>query len=295
MTVKQLNNSLMTICKQYRKLSVSTRESLTKRGIMPGELIALLQDFVSSSTDQKEESLLAVIGHLINPKNLPEAKSIAEIFHEIAPSMTFLDYDILKHIIDTYGNDTDKENLTQYEEDLEKFLGSWEVPHNRVKIPRTEGGLRDDQVQMCFKLKSLKHMPYYPELKKKIASIFNVAECAIILISIEEGCLEFVFLFPKIAVERLLPLAPIQEMQLAEIVPSVLRVKIVSQSLEQVIFQVRMCKLNSCSLKTCYYPKFQLQSTNEGSQTNKEASTESNSESAKVKHQGESSWVWNAY
>ena len=121
-----------------------------------------------------------------------------------------------------------------------------------------------------------------------------MAECAIILISIEEGCLEFVFLFPKMAVERLLPLAPVQKMQLTKIVPSVLRVKVASQSSEQVIFQVRMCKFNSSSLqKKYYYPKFQLQSTSEGSDTiNKlEASTESGSESANIESQGESSWV----
>ena len=91
MTVEQLNNSLMSICKQYRKLSVDIRESLTKRGILPGELIALLQDFHRSFTDRKGESLLDAIGHLINRESLPKAKSIAEIFDEIAPSLTFLD------------------------------------------------------------------------------------------------------------------------------------------------------------------------------------------------------------
>ena len=61
----------------------------------------------------------------------------------------------------------DGKHLIEYEENLEKFLKSWKVPHSNVKIPRTESSFRDDQVQMCFKLKTLKHnMPYYPELKK---------------------------------------------------------------------------------------------------------------------------------
>ena len=178
---------------------------------MPGELIAFLKDFQHSYTHRKKETLLQSIGHLFDANNLMNAVSIAEIFSKIAPAMTFLDYGILEHIIDVYGEGTDMpQKLAQYKDDLTEFLRSCKAPHScKLKIPRTdsESAVKHNQTQMCFKLKSV-NMSEYREFKQKIAKLFDVAEDAIVLISIEEGCVELVFLFPKIVIEDVLPLAP---------------------------------------------------------------------------------------
>ena len=229
-TQSNLNRDVLCIEKKYMGLLYKTRLSLKTR-ILPQELSTfLIKKFQISISDTESRHCLATADHW---EVIKKAESIDAIFGAINRQTTFLDYDILEDIIEVYGEDTDRENLAKYIENLEDFLESWKVQPQ--KIVRTERVSEDNQTEMRFKLQSMPMVKCFQQLKKTIKKIFAPKnECTIVLVSIGEGCVELIFLIPKLIAERSIPLTLSQKTQLAEMTPSVIRVTVNGQPIFQV-------------------------------------------------------------
>ncbi len=171
-------------------------------------------------------------------EDLRRAASIDEIFVIVSPFWSFLDFEILEDVIELYGADSDRHNLAEYVTELKKFLNSWKV--EPCKISR----LVDDKKRMklCFKLDT-HSLAIYPDLKAAIARVFDVPVYALHLHSIESGSIQLIFFCLGIV-----QLSFHKCDQIAQIVPSVLKVSLTHGSTTEIIFEVRTLDVSSENL-----------------------------------------------
>ncbi len=223
---QQLKNDIKTIERKYIRLQTATRESLkNSKSVDLCSLIALLTSYRASRAVIESESNM-LLAH--QQEDLRRAASVDEIFVIVSPFWSFLDFEILEDVIELFGADSDRHNLAEYVTELKQFLNSWKV--EPCKISR----LDDDKSRMkiCIKLDT-DSLAIYRDLKIAIARIFEVEVYALHLHSIEDGCIQLIFILPEIVHI----IAPKRD-QLAQIDPSVLKISLSRGSTCEVIFEV---------------------------------------------------------
>ena len=161
-------------------------------------------------------------------EDLRRAASVDEIFVIISPFSSFLDFEILEDVIEKFGAESDQSDLATYFIELREFLNAWKV--EPCKISR----LDDDKkkVKFCFKLDTCS-LAIYPDLKAAIARILKVPVYTLHLHSIEDGSIQLIFFFLGIV-----QLSFHQCDQIAQIIPSVLKVSLIHGSTSEIIFEV---------------------------------------------------------
>ena len=79
----------------------------------------------------------------------------------------------------------------------------------------------------------------YRDIKATIARIFGVEVYALQLCSVEDGCTELIFRYPKVAADTVLPLSEDKQFELAQMAPTVLSVVAIGSGYRSiVIFKV---------------------------------------------------------
>ena len=202
------------------------RESLKKSDTVDLlSLVALLTSYRSSRAVIESESNM-LLAH--QQEELRRAASIDEVFVIVSPFWSFLDFEILEDVIKKFGTESDQSDLATYFTELKDFLNTWKV--EPCKISR----LDDDKkrVKFCFKLDA-ESLAIYRDLKAAIARILKVSVYALHLHSIEGGSIQFIFSFLGI-----LHLSFHQCDQIAQIIPSVLKVSLIHGSTSEIIFEV---------------------------------------------------------
>ena len=215
---QQLNSDIKTVQKKYASLLTSTRESLKERQTKPVELVAHLMGFRVFLAVLKKEDILLADQH----DDLIKAESIEAIFITLSRFWSFLDYEILEDIIEKFGAVNDRKNLNEYVESLKEFFDSWKVEPGKVNLQQVIDG-EDTRLKMYFKL-DVNSLRQYRDIKAAVARIFDVKVHSLCLCSIEEGCIELVFLYPKVAADTVLPLSEARRAELAQMTPTVLSI-----------------------------------------------------------------------
>ena len=227
---------------------MSTRESLKKRNIPYRTLVDVLSDYRSfrSAMTRPSEQTLRFIDQ---QSDLEKVESIDEIFRIISPFWSFIDYRILEKIIKNLGDDTDQENLAQYITDIKEFLNSWKVEPHEICQHKSDG--LESRIKLRFKLNT-DTLSMYRDVKAAIARIFSLKVEELQLYSIEEGCIELVFLCPDITQQ--LPLSDEDRKYLFRMSPPVLKVTLVDKlSIETILFEVGLFSIGSSSLMLHHY------------------------------------------
>ncbi len=224
---QQLTSDIKTIERKFAHLQTATRESLKKCNVILMSLVALLTSYRTSRAVIERESNMLLADQ---QEDLRRAASVDEIFVIVSPFWSFLDFEILEDVIKMFGADSDH-NLAEYITELKEFLNTWKV--EPCKISR----LDDDKkrTKLCFKLDT-DSLAIYRDLKVAIARIFEVDVHALHLHSIEDGCIQLIFLcleMVHLSVQKRDHFA-----QLSQLTPSVLKVSIICGSTSEVIFEV---------------------------------------------------------
>lgn len=173
--------------------------------------------------------------------DLEKANSIDMVFVLMSPFWSFLDYEILEDLIDNFGTDIDQQNMAQYVEFLKSFLESCKV--EPCIVNHYTCTFDDSRVKLHLKLDT-DSMAHYRNIKATIARIFRVKVYAINVHSIKQGCMELIFLFPKMPE---LPLTYHVHAQLADIYPSVIQLTVGDTSLSVVSYFVPLPILYLCA------------------------------------------------
>ncbi len=217
----QQDNDLRSIDDAFIKLQDDTIKSLTDQERNPKDLVKYLEKFRHQKLAVKHEDGDEVFFPSYCKdleKDLEKDESIESFFTRIDRFMSFLDYHILRKIIERYGKDEDRANLAKYIEQLEDFLENWQAE------PLVVNESTEDQTKLNFKLDTDSMRLYYA-VEGAIADFFNIHVDDVVLVSIDSGCVELVFALPTTAVERLPSLTLSQIAEVAEWTPTVLNVK----------------------------------------------------------------------
>ncbi|XP_064385873.1 uncharacterized protein LOC135334572 isoform X3 [Halichondria panicea] len=224
---QQLTSDIKTIERKYIRLQTATRESLKKCNVELMSLVALLTSYRTSRAVIKSESNMLLLDQ---QENLKRADSVDEIFVIVSPFWSFLDFEILEDVIESYGADSDRHNLATYVTELKEFLNTWKA--KPCKISRLDDG--KTRMKLCFKLDT-DSLAIYRDLKAAIARIFEIQVYALHLHSIEPGCIQLIFFCLEIV--PIMALRSDQIAQLSQIIPSVLKVSLIHGSTSEVLFE----------------------------------------------------------
>ena len=204
----------------------------------PLSLVALLSAYRANvAVMKKEDKLLAD-----RQEDLERADDVDKIFVIMSPFLSFLDFEILEDIINSknLGADSDRQNLADYIRSLKELLDSWKV--EPFKVLRDESELLRSRATLCFKLDA-DSLSMYRDVKVAIARVLGVQVYALQLCSIEDGCIELVFLVPKVAIGSLLPLESLSN-KLSVVEPQVLKVTLVDgNTTESVVLKVSLISI----------------------------------------------------
>ncbi len=238
----QLDSDLESIQSAFKEFKSATKKSLKlkqdeqqKRNrrsqTFIKDLAVCLLDIPSQRAVKDRKELLEHYSDDLN-----NAKSIDDIFQVVQKFTSFMDYHILKEIIETHGEPEDEKNLAKYTEQLQNFLQNWKVEPLHVKESTKH------QTKWQYKLVT-DTLAWYEHLKKAIATFLGVKVREVVLVAIKTkpGCVELVFALPTTAVERLLPLTLSQIAEVAEWTPTVLNVKVLDGPLkdkDNIIYEV---------------------------------------------------------
>ncbi len=147
-------------------------------------------------------------------REMDDAQSIDKIFSITQEYMSFINPEILKHLIEQLGTDNDKENLQRYQQQLEAYCKR-RVVECPCEFADTSDGARvvikkDDQLEQ-FTLTELRNF------RSRLSKILQLAEHTLLLCAVEEGCLQMTFHVPSFVPENLFPLSREQEAQLQQV------------------------------------------------------------------------------
>ena len=227
-----MNSDIESMEMKFVHLQVSVRDSLKLRNVPSGRLAKFLMNYSFFRSVLASKQTLRLRDQQSNLEN-------AEIFCIISPFWSVIDYRLLEEIVNDLGADVDRENLAGYITSLKEFLNSWKVEPR--KICRYESEFLRSRVKLHFKLDT-DTLLIYRDVKAAIARIFSLKVAELQLYSIEEGCIELVFLCPDIT--QYLPLSPWKKEDIFVIRPPVLKVTLVDEfETETVIFEV--CSVTS--------------------------------------------------
>ena len=218
---KQLHSEIRSMERRFARLQTATRESVKRRNVPLDCLVGHLSAYrMFPAVRRKEDVFLADC-----QDELKAADSVDKVFAIVSPFLSFLDFEILEDIINTkdLGADSDRQALAEYIRSLKVFLNSWKVEPRKTYCD--ESGLSTHRVKLCFKLDT-DSLSMYRDVKVAIARILEIQVYALQLCSIEDGCIELVFLVPKVAIGSLLPLESLSN-KLSEVDPQVLKVTLV--------------------------------------------------------------------
>ena len=153
---------------------------------------------------ERDRSLLGKHSGKINA-----AKSIADIFAILAPYMNYLNYEILKYIINNHGTSDDHARLKNYHEKLTTFC------ERRIfEVPLLESGSDTsitwpNHVKFVVKLDISDGITVKESLRirNEIANILHVNLAAFLICGVDRGCVELTILIPKFVAQEIFPLS----------------------------------------------------------------------------------------
>ena len=231
---QQLDNDIMAMERKFSQLQLSTRDSLKKRCVSYDKLVDFLMAY------QCIRSVMTIENSLLLQKQqaLENANSIDRIFRIVSPFWSFIDYELLREIIVSkdLGADSDRRSLVDYITSLHEFLNSWKVQPRKISCHDSRS--LGSQMKLCFKLDT-DSLSKYRNVKAAIARILEVKVYELQLYSIEDGCVELMFMCHNQKLQ--FPLSQKKTEELLKITPAVLSVRQVS-GVDEVLFQVQyMC------------------------------------------------------
>ena len=127
-----------------------------------------------------------------------KAKSIESIFLEINFYISFIDFSLLEHIIEQFGSDSLKQDMSTYAEDMRHFRMNTPVSEALGHLPKNSdapAGYSRLTVKFAFDIHTatLEDLETY---RKRFASDFLLSQLALSLFDLQESSLLVTWLVP---------------------------------------------------------------------------------------------------
>lgn len=207
----KLHRDFQDINEKYADLTTDVRKSLESR-VTPEELSHVLMD-------------LRVYAHLHDDsqpmfgdryKELKSAKNIGEIFEIMRDYGSFFSHKIIEFIVKKLGTDEDKEKLAQYKQDFHEYCKRhvFECPYFSTKSPKFPDLVMKVEKKMLQKQYTLEAQE---EFEYKVVAVLGIANHALKLCSLSEGCLLMTYQIPAATENVIRSLKPKQIVDLKQL------------------------------------------------------------------------------
>ena len=211
----QLKDDEQKMKRLFGSLVMDTHDSVEKR--IPVEKLALsilALGAYEPAIGERDRRLLDE-----HREEIESAKSVSVIFIILSAYWNYLDYEVLVYIINkhsTCDDDSDKKRLQNYEEALQIFC-----KRRTFELPQPESGNGTEnkkQEKLSVKLNVHQDTPLEQiyQLKRKISKILQVNTAALQIYSVDEGCMQLIFLIPKFVAQEIFPLSDKQTSALSK-------------------------------------------------------------------------------
>ena len=211
---------LKELKKKFITLQFELRESLSKK-VPPQKIVAhILSDYedVYENQDFKPTSLFSGA----DQEKLNSALSVDQVFQVLRKYWSFLKPEILYSVVDHCGDVSDQTKVKDYQKHLEIFFNKRKVS----EVPEELMSSRSiDEMRDKIVIKLDKENPPWTaitDLEFRICEILGILPSALLIIRIQEGCVEITFSIPRHISQQIFSKPLTQEQQDQFITASVL-------------------------------------------------------------------------
>ena len=184
-----------------------TINSMAKRKIPVSELARFIHDLGAFVSVHPQKSVL-----YDRMDGIDHAANVDEVFRILLDYRSFFNYGIIEHLIRHLGTSEDAQNLEDYKAALGVYLQRriFECPPD---VYKPYGG--DYKTDLIVKIGEkeeiyLKTVQHVREFQAMVAKILGLEPEALLLCTINKGCLQLEFQVPNFIVEIVFPLSPDQ-------------------------------------------------------------------------------------
>ena len=136
------------------------------------------------------------------------AKAIPDIFIILSAYWNYLNYEILKYIVELYGTSEDIERLEYYSKKLHVFCERriFELPEGSSETGNVQN---EKQAKFVIKLDVQENITCKEvlQIRRRIAKILRIDVAALTISQMDIGCVQLTFLIPKFLVQEVFPLS----------------------------------------------------------------------------------------
>ena len=173
----ELRRDTIQIMKRFYRLASELYNSIDRRPspVTVRALRANLYEIKAYSDERSEESIFVDY-----EEKLDRATSIEEIFNVITRICSFLDYDLLEHLTNTFGTEEDKERMTEYQKNFADYARRRTSIYECPCIEPADGTKWSDvYVKLDSRLESKLTIEQLREFRYKISEILRIHVSAI--------------------------------------------------------------------------------------------------------------------
>ena len=202
---EQLKESTEGIMKAYYSLLSSFFMSLKQRTVSVDDVKTHLMVLNVYNDDSEEQQSL----FQDQMDALKNAVTMNAVFDVLQGFSSFVNYDLIEHLIDLLGNDEDKERLKAYKEKFAEYAKRrvYECPSKTAASIASQCDVYV-KVESRFEKFSLYELSRF---RKNLSDLLGIKRYAIRLCCIEKGCIRLTFQIPYFVRERVFPLTSQQE------------------------------------------------------------------------------------
>jgi hypothetical protein len=199
--IQRLSRDYTNILAKFATLQTSTRESLNKQNISTERVADCVLALAVYKSDDVPQPLLPE-----EQDRLEEAKSIERIFFLLRKHklISYFNYGILKHIIETYGSEDDKCKLREYVDEFQTFCRRKVVEVPPVISECTSPTRRIFKVLITADMSAT--LADIEAAERKIADILGLAHSVLTLHEITPGSLMLTLSIPILIADKIFPL-----------------------------------------------------------------------------------------
>ncbi len=197
----RLVDDTKAMIKQFATFTAMIRSSL-KDLQTPLEEI---KDSVLSLEAFSEEIGVKVLDK-IDAEKIENAKSIAEIFITLRKYVSFINYEVIEHIVELHGSADDHKKLREYLCTFNAFCerNVFEVPARIFSAKKGRNTAKVFALKCTQRVYSLEGVQ---SLKRKIAKALGLRPLSLQLCSIKKGCIELHFLISAAVASVIVPVS----------------------------------------------------------------------------------------
>ena len=234
--IQKLTHETTLINKSFAQLFMSTSKSFKAKCIQVDELANAALSIGAFESDATQKPLL-----LQDEKDLLQAKTIDMAFIILRRHMSFFNYEILAHLIESHGSDEDSKKLEEYEMCFKQFCQRkvFEVSPNVVGRSPSQ---RSDEKAFFVLLLTKSFASTLNDVvaaKRKLATLLGLKSSTLHLHRIDEGSIALLVSIPGFVAEAIFPLSTLKQIKLrAEGFEVIQQVSLHTQSCSQMLFLI---------------------------------------------------------